>query len=471
MTNREALFERYSIPKAIMTLATPTILGMLITVIYNMADTYFVGQTGNTNMVAAVSLCLPVFYLLMAVGNIFGIGGGTYISRLLGQKDHARVKRVSAFSFYTCIAVGLLCIAVFLSLMGPLLRLAGAKTAETFRYGADYLTIIGAGAPLVALQYSMGQMIRAEGATRISMTGMAIGSVVNIALDPLMISGFGWGTAGAALATIIGNASTVVFYIIYITRRRSSTVLSIHPKNYRPDKKLIAGVLKIGIPSSLNTVLICVANTFMNNFASSYSDAVLASVGVAFRVAQVPRLLLIGLAQGTQPFVGYNFAARNYKRMNGAIRFSGLVGVAFGSAACAVILSFSGSLVKLFIADPDVILYGSLFLRIYVSALPVLILLFLFMFTFQALGKAVPAMILSVFRDGVAYIPALFALDALIGAEGIAWAQPLSDGLTIALAAIFYLTIYTRLKKSMGLTDSPQKPYTQSSDLPDTSGT
>ncbi|MEZ4357513.1 MAG: MATE family efflux transporter [Eubacteriales bacterium] len=445
---REKIFEEYSIPKAIFTLAAPTILGMLVTVVYNMADTYFVGKTNDPNMVAAVALILPIYYVIMALGNIFGVGGGTLISRLLGLKEDEKVKNVSAFCFYGSLVTGIAFAIILLTVKPLVLQILGTSQ-NTYDFADGYLTAFTLGVPAVMLQFTLGQIIRAEGAARQSMIGMIIGTVLNIILDPIMILNLGWGVAGAAVATVIGNISSVIYYIWFLYGK--NTVLSIERKFFKASREIVSYVFKIGFSASLNTFLICVSNVILNNYAASYSDNIVAAVGISSRIAQVPKLLIIGLGQGIQPFVGYNYAAKNYSRMNGILKFSSVIGIVFGIVCYAFIFLTSGTLIRAFLDSKEVIDLGSAFLRAYISSLPVLVFLFIFMFSIQAFGKAIAATILSVCRDALAFIPLIIVLNTVFGYDGLAWAQPIADIVSCILAAILFFKIRQKDKNEMQL--------------------
>ena len=441
MTDKKIeLFENYPVHKALITLALPTILGMLVNVFYNMVDTFFVGQTGDPNQVAAVSLCMPIYLLLMAFGNIFGIGGGSYISRKLGSKDYESVKKISAFAFYASIIVGFISMAVYLIFMKDILKISGASS-NTYQFSKDYLIIVAFGAPFVVNQMAMGQIVRAEGSSKEAMIGMMIGTVVNIVLDPIMILYMNMGVAGAALATIIGNACSTLYYIYHILRKKS--FLSINFKDFSMKSDILSNVFAIGIPVSINNILMSASNILINNLAAGYSDNVVAGLGVAQRIFTLVVLVFIGLAQGLQPFVGYNFASRNYKRMNAAIKISCLVSVVIGFLP----LIFGRASVQVFINNEEVIDYGMRFLVASYSIAPIIGFQFVFMSTFQALGKSIPSLILSISRQGIAFIPTILIGTKLFGIKGIIWAQPIADIVTVLMASIMYIYIYQKMKR------------------------
>ncbi len=441
--NRE-LFEEYPIPKAIGKLAMPTILGMLVSIIYNMADTFFVAQTKDQNQVAAVTLCLPIFMLLMSFGNIFAIGGGSYVSRLLGEKELDKIKKVTSFSFYACIAVGVICGLVLIFFKEPILKTIGTSE-NTYQFAKDYLLIIALGAPFVCLQTAFGGIVRAEGASKEAMVGMMIGTILNIVLDPIMILNMNMGVKGAALATIIGNIASCIYYIYYFLFKK--TCLSISIKDFAIKSDIIKNILIIGIPVSLNTILISAANIILNNFAVFYGDTVVSALGIAGRVNMIAIMLLLGLSQGSQPFIGYNFASKNYKRMNGAIKFGIICSIIIGTITFLVTFIFAEPIVKMFLSEPpEIVTYGKYFIRANMSACTILGVQFILMSTFQAMGKGGSALVVSLCRQGFAFVPAIIIGNKLFGLNGIVWAQPFADVFSVFIALTIFLFIYKSIK-------------------------
>ena len=408
MTDKKIeLFENYPVHKALITLALPTILGMLVNVFYNMVDTFFVGQTGDPNQVAAVSLCMPIYLLLMAFGNIFGIGGGSYISRKLGARDYESVKKISAFAFYASIIVGFISMAVYLIFMKDILKISGASQ-NTYQFSKDYLVIVAFGAPFIVNQMAMGQIVRAEGSS---------------------------------------NACSTVYYIYHILRKKS--FLSIHFREFTLHKDILINVFSIGIPVSINNILMSASNILINNLAAGYSDNVVAGLGVSQRIFTLVVLVFIGLSQGLQPFVGYNFASKNYKRMNAAIKISCTVSVVIGFLLLGLSLIFGRLAVAVFINNEEVIDYGVKFLVASYSIAPIIGFQFVFMSTFQALGKSIPSLVLSISRQGIAFVPTILIGTKLFGIKGIIWAQPIADVVTVIMASIMYIYIYKKMKKKL----------------------
>lgn len=444
MTDKKIdIFENYPVYKSVFALAMPTILGMLVNVFYNMVDTFFVGQTGDPNQVAAVSLTMPIYLLLMAFGNIFGIGGASYISRNLGAKQFDKVKKISSFGFYASIIVGFISMAAFLIFMPFILKISGASE-NTYQFSKDYLVIVAFGAPFVVNQMAMGQIVRSEGAAKEAMIGMMIGTVVNIILDPIMILSMNMGVAGAALATIIGNACSSVYYVWHILRKKS--LLSVSFKDFSMQSDILKNVFAIGIPVSINNILMSASNILINNYASGFGDNLLAGLGVAQRLFTLVILVFVGLGQGIQPFIGYNFAAKNYKRMNASIKLSCLISVITGTILLIFSFIFASQLVRLFIDNSEVIDYGVKILIASYSMAPIIGFQFIFMSTFQALGRALPSLVLSLSRQGIAFIPAIIIGTKLFGINGIIWSQPIADAVSVIIAAAMYIYIYKKMK-------------------------
>ena len=438
------IFENYPVYKALITLALPTILGMLVNVFYNMVDTFFVGQTNDPNQVAAVSLTMPIYLVLMSFGSIYGIGGASYISRSLGARNYDKAKQVSSFAFFASVITGFVCMIVFLLFLNNILKLSGASQ-NTYKFAKDYLLIVAFGAVFVVCQMSLGQIVRSEGSSKEAMIGMMLGTIINIILDPIMILYMNMGVAGAALATIIGNASSTLYYIWHIAKK--SSFLSIRLKDFSLSKDILNNVFSIGFPVFMNNVLISIANILINNFASIYNDNVVAGLGVSQRIFMLVLLVFIGLGQGVQPFIGYNFASKNYKRMNTSIKLSCLFSFVSGIIFLIFAFIFSKELIAIFIKNDEVIEYGSKFLIAAYSVAPIIGFQFIFISTFQALGKALPSLILSVCRQGIAFVPAIYFGTKFFGINGIIWSQPIADVVSILLSGGMYIYIYITTKK------------------------
>ena len=442
MNKNQELFEKAPVSKAVAVMAIPTMISMLVVVIYNMADTFFIGQTNDPMKVAAVSLATPIFMVFMALGNLFGIGGSSAISRALGEHKPEKAKHISAFCCYGSLGVGIFMAVVSILGMELILKLIGASE-NTIDYARDYLFFIALGAPFIMFGTAFGNILRGEGAARESMIGNLIGTIVNIVLDPIMILVLGWGVTGAALATIIGNIAACLYYIAYYLRGKST--LSIHFRDFKMGDGIVSGVAGIGIPASLNNILMSFANIILNQALVGYGDTPVAAMGVALKSNMLVVLLQIGLCVGIQPLIGYNYGAGNKKRLMQVFKFTGIVSVIMGTILTLFMMVARKSLVQVFINDAQVITYGiQMVIALQLSA-PFLGILFLCINTIQGMGKAIPSLLLTVCRQGLIFIPLIFILNHMFGLEGVIYAQPAADYLSIVVAIL----ICTHLFRTM----------------------
>lgn len=443
MNNKE-LFENAPVGKAVAKMAIPTIITMLVVVIYNMADTFFIGQTGDAMKVAAVSLATPVFMVFMALGNLFGIGGSSAISRALGSKNMERAKKICAFCCYGSLGLGVIMLVLYLCGMNQILRLIGASDA-TIGFARDYLTIIAIGGPFIMFGTAFGNILRGEGAAKESMIGNMIGTVTNIVLDPIMILWMGMGVSGAALATVIGNMAACAFYVVFFLRKKS--ILSISPKFFTMGDGIVVDVVKIGIPASLNNILMSVANIVLNNALIQYGDTPVAAMGVALKTNMLVVLLQIGLCAGIQPLIGYNYGAKNYKRLNKIFKFTGMCAIIMGTILTVVIFFTKTFIIQAFINDAEVIEIGTKMVMALQLSGPVIGLLFLAINTIQGMGKAIPSLILTICRQGLMFIPLIYALNAVFKMDGVIYAQSVADYGSIVVGMILCLLILRKAEK------------------------
>lgn len=436
------LFANAPVPKAVISNIIPSIISMVMVLLYNLADTFFIGQTKDAYMVAAVSIATPVFLLFMAVGMLFGIGGTSLISRMLGEGKEEKAKNTSAFCFWTGLTIGVLAMVFIWIFVTPICNLVGASD-DTRGYAAQYLNIVAVGIPFLIVSNTFSNVIRSEGKAQTAMAGMIIGNMVNIVLDPVMILGLHWNVAGAAVATVLGNIASAVFYLQHLLSK--NTILSIHIRDYRAGSQIASGVCAIGIPASLNSILMSVSHILINNVMTRYGDMAVAGLGVAMKVNMIVVMLLIGLGSGIQPLLGYCYGAGNKKRYVAVLKFSLMLALGLSLIMTVICYVFAGPLVTAFLDNADAFGFGMSFSRTYILSGPILGILFVFVNAIQATGAALPSLILSISRQGLLYIPILAIFSRIFdSARMAAMAQPVTDYLAAAMAAVLFAYTYKK---------------------------
>ena len=446
--NSKEIFETLPVPKAVKAMALPTIFSQIIVLIYNMADTFYLGRADNPYMVAGVSLILPVFNICLSLAGLTGIGGGALISRLLGEERGDEARKVSSFSFYLSIAVtAVFSIAMFV-LMKPILDLLGASD-NTFHYARQYAfcVIVLGGIPTV-LSNVMANLLRSVGVSKEAGFGIAMGGMINIVLDPLFMFVLlprGSEVLGVGIATLISNciACSYFFCVIYRIRKQSSISFSI--RQGLPDRRSIGSIFNVGVPSAITTLLFDIDYVVIDKLMASYGDIALAAVGIVLKAERLPLNVGIGICQGMMPIVAYNYSAKNYQRMNGTIKFSIKVGIIVSIISIMLYEIFAGSIMRVFISEVQTVLLGTGFLRIRCLATPLMFMSFFTVYVFQGFGKGNKSLFLGVMRWAVFNIPMLFFLNHIIGMYGIVWSQVCADILTVLLS--FY--VYRRYEKSI----------------------
>ena len=443
-SNATELFEKAPVSQAVLKSALPAMAAMLMVLIYNLADTFFVGQTHDAYQVAAVSLAMPVFLMFMAVGTVFGMGGTSVISRALGQGRTDYAKKVCSFCMWGCVVVGVIMAALFLIFMEPILTMVGASEG-TWAYAKSYLTIVSFGGPFVLISNAFSNIIRAEGKSAEAMMGQLLGNLLNVILDPIMILLLGWNITGAAIATLIGNIVGACYYILYFVRGKSS--LSVSTKELSQPEKVCGPVCAIGIPAALGSVLMSVAQIIINSQLAKYGDMAVAGMGVAMKVVTITGMVCMGLGQGVQPLLGYCVGAKLWERFKKAFRFSMLFALSLGAVLTVICYLFTNQIVSVFLSDPAAYSYAVEFSRILLTTSFLFGVFYVLINTLQAMGAATPALIINLSRQGIIFIPALFILQAAVGINGLIWAQPVADLLSIGLAAILYIRVSRKMMK------------------------
>ena len=429
------LMARMKVSKAVATMAIPSVISSLVTVVYNMADTFFVGQTGDPLQVAAVSLTNPIFILFMAVANMFGMGGSAVASMALGEQNQKRMKQVSAFITYASLAVGILFALVLVGFMQPILSIFGANE-ETYALARGYVFHISYGAPFIIWSAAASFVVRSEGASKEAMIGSMIGTIANIVLDPVLISGFHLGAAGAAVATTLGNILASLYYLWYFVKKSNN--FSIGIRNFTCRYGIFSGICSCGLPTAIFSTLMSVSTIVLNQILVAYGNAPVAAIGIVFKANMFITFLQMGLANGVQPLLGYNFGSGDKKRFQDIAAYTKKCCIVIGILATLLFFVFRRQIIGLFIQDEEVIMYGVRMLIAYMLSGPVIGILFMNMNCMQSVGKAFWATILSVLRQGVLLIPLLFLLNALGGLTGVIYGQALTDYIAVILSVVMW---------------------------------
>lgn len=445
--NRE-LFESMPIPKALATLAVPTIIGQLVVLIYNLADTFYIGRTNNPYMVAGASLILPVYNICISLAGLSGVGGGTLISRLLGVQKQEQAKKVSAFSFYLSVALAVLFAALMAAFMEPVLLLLGAS-GETYPYARQYaFCVIVLGSLPTVLSLTLSNLLRSVGCARQAGFAVSMGGILNILLDPLFMFVLfppGMETAAAGIATMCSNCIVCLYYLALVLRMRGATVLNFSPALGLPDRENILAVFSVGIPASLATLLFDLDYVVIDKLATGYGDIPLAAIGIVLKAERLPLNVGIGLCQGMMPIAAYNYASGDRERMKKAVSFSRLVGLVIAAASIVLYEAFAQEILRVFINDAQTVEIGANFLRVRCLATPFMFLCFHLVNLFQAVGRGDKALLLAVIRWAVFNIPMLFLFNAVFHMYGIVWTQMVADICT----ALISFAVYRRFERSI----------------------
>lgn len=444
-----AIFETVAIPKAVANLAIPTVLSSLVMVIYNLADTYFVGMINDPIQNAAVALAAPVLLAFNAVNNLFGVGSSSMMSRALGRKDYTTVKKSSAFGFYCALFSGILFSFLFTIFKVPLLNLLGVDVSTTQATSAYLKWTVTFGAVPAILNVVMAYLVRSEGASLHASLGTMSGCFLNIILDPIFILpwGLNLGAAGAGLATFLSNCFACLYFFVLLFFKRNKTYVCVNFKQFCFNKNIMLGVFAVGIPASIQNLLNVTGMTILNNFTSSFGPNAVAAMGIVQKIYMVPMQITLGSSQGVMPLISYNYSSKNYERMKTTILFTGKVIVGFNLAVLVGYYLAASQLIQLFIDNQLVIDYGIKFLRGFCLGLPFLCMDFLAVGVFQAIGLGKNALIFAIMRKIVLEIPAIYILNYLFPLYGLAYAQ-FSAEFVLAIVAILVLKqIFNKLEK------------------------
>ena len=422
--------------KAVVKLGVPLIAGMFIMVLYNLVDTYFIGLMRDDYQLAAVNLAYPVMMISIAISNMIGTGASSLIARSLGAGDREKADHTVTAGFVLTVVNSVIVAVLGLSLLGPIVTGLGAQ-ANTFDYTRQYVQVILAGSLFTMGNYTFGQLLRSEGSVMQSVAGMIAGTIVNIMLDPIFIFGLGLEIRGAAIATILGNAAGMCVSLWFYLGGK--TLLSPSFKYVRPTAEILKEIFWVGVPATLETLLTSAAYIVNNNLAVGYGELTVAAMGIAQKILSLGNYVYQGFAAGTQPIMGYNYGAKNYRRMIDVLKAG--VMVCSGTELCimAVYGVFAPQLIGIFTDSAEVIATGSRVLRTIMCILPFVGAVSMSRMSFQAMGKPQFAFAITLVRQLFLYVPLLLILNRVFGFGGIIWAQPVTEFImmTVSLTLLY----------------------------------
>ena len=452
MNDKKEIFETMPVPKALATLAIPTIISQLISMIYNLADTFFLGMTNDPYKVAAASLASVLSFGTAALANLFSIGGGSLISRLMGQKKDEDVKDVCAFSIYGCILIAGTYSLIAYIFQAPILTLIGTSE-NTVYYTSQYLFwVVAIGAIPSALSMTLSNILRSEGYAKQASFGLAMGGILNMILDPMfmfVILPSGMEVTGAATATMLSNVTSMVYFLSLFVRLRGEAMLSLSPRAAASGSHYIVQILAVGFPSALNSMLACISNLLVNKMTAAYGDIPVAAMGIVKKIDMLPMNVSMGLCQGMMPLVAYNYASKNYERMKSVTDCARACGVIFAGICIVVFELFAGPLVSLFIREEATLAMGTTLLRLCCLAVPVMITNLQMNYTFQAMGKGRQSLLLSACRQGLIHIPMMFIMNHFWHLYGLVLSQLVSDAITVCIAFALYRSVHRSLVQAL----------------------
>lgn len=437
-------FEEAPIAKSVTHFAVPMMLGMSMSVVYSILNAYFIGTLNNTAMLTALALTLPLFAVIMALGNLIGIGSGAFISRLLGEKRYDDVKHVSSFAFYSSLILGLIVVAIGLPLLDPIVQFLGANS-ESFAFTRDYVMIMLAGSPFILLFFMLENIVRSEGAANTSMIGMILSVIVNIILDVFVIFIFHWGVIGVASATVISNLIASAYYAFHIGYK--SQFLTISIRAFKITKEIVSNVFKIGVPVFIMSLFMGAMSLIFNRFLIEYGEQAVAGFAISSRLLQFPECILMGLCEGVVPMIAFNFVA-NKERMKQTITFTIKAIVILATIFGIIVYFISDHLIGLFTNDPQLIEMGSYILHVTFLSLFITGITVLFTGIFQATAQGTAAFIMSIIQ-GITLIPVLYIANQMNGFHGVVWSLVISDVVAFLVGAMMLYMLRNKLQPDL----------------------
>lgn len=451
--DKVVLFEQTPIPKAVAQLAVPTVLSSLVMVLYNLADTFWVGMLNDPIQNAAVTLAAPVLLAFNAVNNLFGVGSSSMMSRALGRKDFDTVSRSSAFGFYCSVICGAIFSLLCTVFQQPLLVLLGAD-ASTLEATRSYMFwTVSCGAVPAILNVVMAYLVRSEGAAMHASIGTMSGCLLNIVFDPIFILpwGLNMGAGGAGFATFISNCVACLYFFVLLLIKRGKTYVCINPKQFSFHRDIVSGVCAVGVPASIQNLLNVTGMTILNNFSSAYGADAVAAIGICQKIYMVPMYVSQGISQGVMPLVSYNYSSGNVARMKHAVSFARQAALTVIISVAVLFFLFPGFWVSLFMKNEVIIEYGTHLMRGFCLGLPFLSIDFLAVGVFQAVGMGRESLLFAILRKIVLEIPALFILNSTVGLYGLAYAQFCAEVILATAAILVLRRLFSRLEAADNL--------------------
>ena len=443
--NNTELFEQMPISKAVITLVIPTVISQIITVIYNIADTFFIGQMDDPNQVAAATLIMPPFVMLTGIANLFGIGGSSLISRSLGAGYREKAKKCATFSIWTAAAVALV-YGLLIYLLRPVIFPFLGTDENTYGYCTDYvLWTIGVGSVPTVLNACLAHLVRAEGYSKEAGFGVALGGILNMTLDPIFMFPLKMGLIGAAVATMLSNVVATGYFILLLHKNRNNTVIHFSPQKYSLRHGIPKEILLVGFPSFIMTLMSIFSNTVLNKIVVSYSNQAIAGMGIAKKIDMLAFAIANGMTQGVLPLIGYNYTAKNTSRMRSAIKTAFIYSISVATIGAVLLFVCAVPVVRFFIDEPATVSYGQHFLRIICITCPAISVTMMIISIFQATGQKTKPMILSLLRKGGLDVPFMFVMNAVSGADGIPWATPIADILSMLTALVLFVPYWKQI--------------------------
>lgn len=449
MLSNDYLFCEMPVQRAVLSLAVPTVISQIITVIYNMADTFFIGQLNDPNQVAAATVAMPAFAALTALSNLFGIGGASKIARCLGKKDNESAKRTAAFSIWTAVFVALF-YGVIIFLTRPWFLPVLGTNDETYNFCSSYVFwTITIGAIPTVLNAGLAHLIRTEGYAKQAGFGVAFGGLLNIALDPLFIFVFRMEITGAAIATMLANSAAMIYFFLFLYKIRKKTVITPNLKYYSIAGGIPGDVVVGGLPSFIMMMLGCLSNSVLNRLVTSYSNEAMAGMGIAKKIDMIAFSVAQGMTQGVLPLIAYNYASGNRKRMNRSIQITLVYTLIIACTATLTLFLFAATITGCFINNDKTVAYGRDFLKVICFTCPSTAVNFMIITVFQATKQKVQPLILSLLRKGSLDIPLMIVLNHFIGINGVAWATPLADWFALIVSLLLFLPYINKIKREI----------------------